>query len=126
LDVVGGTVASAKRMTINTPASLVEVEAAWRKYSQEELRVTTNNGPDQRISVRGLLRDRLAEGEGIAAGFVGGEVEMVGSDCRYSPLISAALTVHSWSGKRDGVIPPTVGPQARTASTAAAVVQCSS
>lgn len=59
------------------------LDVVWRDDSQEELRVAADNGPDQRVSVCGLLRDRLAEGEGIAARFVGGEVEMVGSDCRY-------------------------------------------
>lgn len=84
-----------KGMTVNTPTSLVvEVEIVWKADSQEELGVAADNGPDQRVPVRGLLRDRLAECERVAAGFVGGEVEMVGSDCRYSPLISAPLAVH--------------------------------
>src|SRR4030095_6866596 len=47
------------------------------------VRVASDNVFDQRVSVCGLLWDWRAEGEGIAAGFVGGEVEMVGSDCCY-------------------------------------------
>lgn len=51
--------------------------------SQEELGVATDNGLDQGIAVGGLLGDGLAESKGIAAGLVGGEVEMVSSDGSY-------------------------------------------
>lgn len=58
----------------NTPTRFREVKIVWRNDLQEELGVTADNGPDQRISVRGLLRDRLTEGEGIAASFLRGEI----------------------------------------------------
>jgi hypothetical protein len=50
---------------------------------QEELGVAADNGLDQGIAVGGLLGDGLAEGEGIAASLVGGEVEVVSRDGSY-------------------------------------------
>lgn len=57
-------------------------------------------------------------------GVIRGEVQVVGGDCGYDSLVSAPHAVRVDETRR--IIPPTVGPQARTASTAAAVVQCSS
>lgn len=53
---------------------------------QEELRVTANNGLQQGVTVGGLLGDGLAEGEGIAAGLGGGEVEVMGCDRSCCPM----------------------------------------
>jgi len=66
--------------------------------ASEKLQVAADNGPDQRVYVRGLLRDRLAEGEGIAGRFVGGEVEMVGSDCRTNGRPASLHSFHSRYG----------------------------
>jgi hypothetical protein len=91
---------------------------------QEELGVAANYGLYKSISIGRLLGNWLAESERIAAGLVGSEVKMMSGDSRYAVGQPRLFTVTMRVGRE--VVPPTVGPQALTASTAAAVVQCSS
>lgn len=50
------------------------------RHLQEELGLAADGGLDERVAVRGLLGDRLAEGKGVAAGLGRREVEVVGGD----------------------------------------------
>jgi hypothetical protein len=69
------------KVNVNNPGKHLGGWNPFRKdRSQEKLRITADNGPDQRVSVRGLLGNRLAEGERIAAGFIRSKVEVVGGD----------------------------------------------
>lgn len=60
----------------------------WIGDLQEELGVAANNGLDQGISVCGLLRDRFAKCERVAASLVGRQIEVVSSNCRCKLHIS--------------------------------------
>lgn len=101
---------------------------------QEELGITAADGPDEGISVCGSLGNRLAESQGIN-GVIYCEVQMMGSDGSYNTLTSVLNHIITWGiyiykyiyHRMGGIsVPATVGPQERTVSTAAEVVQCSS
>lgn len=94
---MGSTVASTDSFAVNTAYSFCVLERySAQGYSQEELGVAANDGSDQGVSVCRLLWDWLAEGKGITAGLVRGEVEVVGSDRGCSLKISA---VNKWHRK---------------------------